>query len=204
LKGVIYQADLGTSFQKVERFTKLAESMTSQIDPGKGALVRLASQLCKCDLITEMVMEFPSLQGIMGREYALLDGHPEEVCLAIQEHYLPARAGGELPSSVLGGIIGVADRIDTIAGCFAVGLEPTGAADPFALRRHALAVIRILEQKGWEISLRKLIEEALSYLSDAIVMEFQKDVMVNFFHSEPMIYVNLSCHYTCPCGRQKR
>jgi glycyl-tRNA synthetase beta chain len=124
-----------------------------------------------------MVMEFPSLQGIMGREYALLDGHPEEVSLAIQEHYLPLRAGGALPSSVLGAIIGVADRIDTISGCFAVGLEPTGAADPFALRRHALAVIRILVEKGWEISLKCLIVEALSHLSKSL--EFQEDVIFN-------------------------
>jgi glycyl-tRNA synthetase beta chain len=177
LKGVIYQADLGTSFEKVERFTKLAESISSRIYSEKGALVQLAAQLCKCDLVTEMVMEFPSLQGTMGREYALLDGHPLEVCLAIQEHYLPVRAGGTLPSSVLGAIIGVADRLDTISGCFAIGLEPTGAADPFALRRHALAVIRILEEKAWDISLKSLIEEALSHLKSSMELAFQKDVI---------------------------
>ena len=177
LKEVIYQADLGTSFAKVERFAKLAVSMASRIDSENRAQVRLAAQLCKCDLITEMVMEFPSLQGIMGREYALLDGHPEEVSLAIQEHYLPVRAGGALPTSVLGAIIGVADRLDTISGCFAVGLEPTGTADPFALRRHALAVIRILEEKGWDISLKSLIEEALSHLSSSIALEFKKEVI---------------------------
>lgn len=177
LKGVIYQAELGTSFAKVERFTQLAESIASSIDRKKRTLVRMAAQLCKCDLTTEMVMEFPSLQGIMGREYARLDGHPDEVSLAIQEHYLPVRAGGALPASVVGAIISVADRIDTISGCFAVGLEPTGAADPFALRRHALAVIRILIEKEWEISLKNLIEEAVSKLTSTLALEFDKNVV---------------------------
>jgi len=111
-----------------------------------------------------MVTEFPTLQGVMGMEYARLDGHPEEACVAVHEHYLPARAGDELPGSVPGAIVSVADRMDTVAGFFAIGLEPTGAADPFALRRQALAVIRILESRDWDVSLTEIISKALSVL----------------------------------------
>ena len=173
LKEVIYQAELGTSHAKVQRFTKLAEFLSRLVVPEKVDVVRRAARLSKCDLVTEMVMEFPSLQGIMGREYARLDGHPEEVCLAIHEHYLPTRAGGELPTSPIGAIVGMADRMDTIAGCFAIGLEPTGTTDPFALRRHALATIRILEHMGWDISLRRFISTSLSILREEI--EFDED-----------------------------
>jgi glycyl-tRNA synthetase beta chain len=168
LKGVIYQAELGTSYAKVQRFTTLAEFMAEKVAPDKLQQVRLAARLCKCDLVTQMVTEFPTLQGVMGMEYARLDGHPEEVCLAVHEHYLPARAGDDLPSSVPGAIVSVADRMDTIAGFFAIGLEPTGAADPFALRRHALAIIRILESRDWDVSLKELGSTALSILAKEI------------------------------------
>jgi glycyl-tRNA synthetase beta chain len=177
LKGVIYQADLGTSFEKVQRFTRLAEYLAEQVAPKKLENIRLAARLSKCDLVTEMVMEFPSLQGVMGREYARLDGYPEEVCQAIQEHYLPMRSGDEPPGSVTGAIVSVADRIDTITGCFAVHLEPTGTADPFALRRHALAIIRIIENMAWEISLRELVSKAVTILHEAI--EFDEDRLLN-------------------------
>ncbi|MBN1848609.1 MAG: glycine--tRNA ligase subunit beta [Deltaproteobacteria bacterium] len=173
LKGVIYQADLGTSFGKVERFTHLAEYLGSTIAPEKIDSIKLAAGLSKCDLVTHMVGEFPSLQGVMGREYAFLDGHPEEVCLAIQEHYLPVKAGDELPSSTIGAIVGLADRMDTIAGFFAIGMEPTGAADPFALRRHALAIIRILEKTEWDVSLRDFISTSLDLFTGHI--DFDKD-----------------------------
>ena len=168
LKGVIYQAELGTSYAKVQRFTALGEFLGEQIAPERRDDIRLAAMLCKCDLVTEMVMEFPSLQGVMGREYARLDRHPEEVCLAIAEHYLPTRAGGELPTSLAGAVVGVADRMDTIAGCFAINQEPTGAADPYALRRHALAVIRIMENTGWDVSLEGLIARSLVLLKGVV------------------------------------
>ena len=176
LKGVIYQADLGTSFAKVQRFTRLAEFLAERVAPQTSQEVKLAARLCKCDLVTEMVMEFPSLQGVMGREYARLDGHPKEVCLAIHEHYLPMRSGDEPPDSLVGSIVGVADRMDTITGCFAVQLEPTGAADPFALRRHALAIIRIIEKMTWRISLQELVSKSISILGEAV--EFD-DVQVS-------------------------
>ena len=168
LKGVIYQAELGTSYAKVQRFTALAEFLAAKVAPDKLQQVRVAARLCKCDLVTQMVTEFPTLQGVMGMEYARLDGHPEETCLAIHEHYLPARAGDELPSSVPGAVVSIADRMDTIAGFFCIGLEPTGAADPFALRRHALAIIRIMESRDWDVSLTEIISKALSILGKEI------------------------------------
>jgi glycyl-tRNA synthetase beta chain len=118
-----------------------------------------------------MVTEFPSLQGVMGREYARREGYSEDVCLAIYEHYLPIRAGGELPTSQVGAVVGCADRMDTIAGCFAVGLEPTGSADPFALRRHALAILRIFEQMEWDVPVREFIEKALSILDEKLTFD---------------------------------
>ena len=177
LKGVIYQADLGTSFAKVQRFTRLAEYLAEKVAPNQMENVRLAARLCKCDLVTEMVMEFPSLQGVMGSEYARLDGYPQKVCQAIQEHYLPMRSGDETPASIPGAIVGVADRMDTITGCFAVHLEPSGTADPFALRRHALAIIRIIENMAWNISLRELVSRAVTILHETI--EFDEAQLVN-------------------------
>jgi len=168
LKGVIYQAELGTSYSKVRRFTELAEYIGTRVAPDKAETIKTVALLCKCDLVTEMVTEFPSLQGVMGKEYARLEGYPEEICTAICEHYLPAHAGDDLPSSPAGAVVGVADRIDTIAGCFAVGQEPTGTADPFALRRHALAIVRIIESMEWDISLGDVVSKSLDILKDTV------------------------------------
>ena len=168
LRQVVYQADLGTSHAKVQRFKKLAEFVAVLALPDDADIVILVAILCMCDLTTQMVSEFPSLQGVMGKEYAQLEGYPDEICSGIYEHYLPSRAGGKLPTSRIGAVVGIADRMDTIAGCFAVGLEPSGSADPFALRRHALAIIRIIEDMGWDLSLREFTEQALSLLKEEI------------------------------------
>lgn len=169
LESVIYQAELGTSSEKVERSVLIAEHVASRVAQDRMEDVALAARLAKCDLVTDMVGEFASLQGVMGEVYARMDGHPEEVCRAVREHYLPARSGGELPETLIGAIVGVADRTDTIAGCFALGQEPSGAADPFALRRHSLAVLRILEDRRWDLSLKDLIDVALRGLSGKAV-----------------------------------
>ena len=174
LKRVIYQADLGTSFAKVQRFENLSKEVAEIVLPDEIESAALAARLCKCDLVTQMVGEFPSLQGVMGKEYAQLEGYPEKVSTAIEEHYLPLKAGGKLPAGELGAIVGVADRIDTIAGCFSVGLEPTGSADPFALRRHAIAIIRIIEAFDWEISLSWLVDRALFYLRQELDFSVEK------------------------------
>lgn len=176
LKEVVYQAELGTSFEKVERFAKLAKYISDQVGDEQRDKVELAARLSKCDLVTEMVMEFTSLQGIMGEEYARMDGHPEDVCVAVREHYLPVRAGGDLPASDIGALVSVADRMDTITGCFAVGQEPTGAADPFALRRHALGIIRIIEDKGWHLSLKDLIAESFNNLRGKVDIDKEESI----------------------------
>jgi glycyl-tRNA synthetase beta chain len=168
LKDVIYQAQLGTSYAKVKRFEEVARYLAIMILPGDEEAVGLAARLCKCDLVTQMVQEFPSLQGVMGREYARLEGYPEEICVALYEHYLPERAGGKLPDSRIGAVVGLADRMDSICGCFALGLEPSGTADPFALRRHAIATIRILEAFRWQLPLVDFVEKTLSVLKKEI------------------------------------
>jgi glycyl-tRNA synthetase beta chain len=175
LKTVIYQAELGTSFDKVQRFTRLAEYLAEQIIPEKIHDVELVAKLCKCDLVTEMVMEFPSLQGVMGKEYARLDGYPEDICIAISDHYLPIQAESQLPESLIGSIVGIADRLDTIVGFFSVGLEPDGTADPYALRRQALAIIRIVRDKKIAISFQDFIHKSASILNETISFD-QKEV----------------------------
>ena len=196
LQNVVYQAELGTSFDKVQRFTRLAEYLCSKLIPERLDDVLISARLCKCDLVTHMVTEFPSLQGVMGKEYAMQEGYPEEICMAIYEHYLPATSGGRLPKSEISAIVGLADRMDTIAGCFAVGLTPSGSADPFALRRHALAIIRILEKMGWYISLKSFVRESLSILKEKIDMDRDRTFsMIMEFFKERYRYMMLRSGY---------
>ena len=164
LKRVVYHTRLGTSWQKVERFSALAGYLADRLEPGVKADLLRAASLCKCDLVSGVVSEFPSLQGLMGRDYARRDGETEAVALAIFEHYLPNRAGGALPSTPAGALLSLADKLDTICGCFGVGLIPTGAADPYALRRQALGVINIILDRGYRVSLAELIDQALEGL----------------------------------------
>lgn len=166
LKGVIFHSELGTSYEKVKRVQALAVFLAEILFPEKISIIERAAQLCKADLTTEMVKEFPKLQGNMGKVYALLSGELEEVAHAIYEHYLPLRAGGELPSSHVGAIIGLADKMDTICGCFGVGLIPSGTADPYALRRQTLGIIHIIRDKGYTLSLSQIINKSLSLLRD--------------------------------------
>ncbi|MDA3902358.1 MAG: glycine--tRNA ligase subunit beta [Desulfuromusa sp.] len=164
LKKVVYQAKLGTSFEKIERFTELATGLAQQIAPQTVEMTKRAATLAKCDLETGMVYEFPELQGIMGREYALLEGEDQRVATAIYEHYLPIQAGGELPSDDIGAFVSLADKIDTICGCFSVGLIPTGTADPYALRRSAIGILSIILDRGYAISIPDLVSRSVQLL----------------------------------------
>jgi len=164
LSGMIFHKGLGSLLDKTRRIQALSLQLSIWIDPSFKAIVERAAYLSKADLVTEMVGEFPNLEGIMGREYALKSGEPREVAEAIHEHYLPRRARDELPASMPGAILGIADRLDTIVSTFALGMRPTGGADPYGLRRHALAILHILEEKGIELSLRGLVEKAASIL----------------------------------------
>lgn len=164
LKNVVYQQKLGTSYEKVMRFTQLACELAEQFEPTAVEQTRRAALLAKCDLETGMVYEFPELQGVMGREYALLEGEDPRVATAIFEHYLPTGAAGELPSDNLGAFVSLADKIDTICGCFGVGLIPTGTADPYALRRSAIGILNIILDRGFRLSLPHLIEASVILL----------------------------------------
>ena len=168
LKGVVFHHLMGTSWDKVQRFKSLALELAKANCPELSDVVARAADLCKNDLVTGVVGEFPSLQGVMGREYALADGESPEVADAISEHYLPIKAGGELPASPAGAALSIADKLDTICGCFSVGLLPTGAADPFALRRQALGIILIMLDRRWDWSLEPYIDKALAGLASVI------------------------------------
>jgi glycyl-tRNA synthetase beta chain len=168
LKGVVFHSLLGTSYEKMERFRELAVFLAQRLAPDLTAGVRRAAYLCKADIVTEMVGEFPSLQGVMGRQYARLSGEAPEVAEAIFTHYLPRHAGDLLPGDLTGALVGMADRLDTICGCFGVGLIPTGAADPYGLRRHALAIIHILRDQGLHLNLPEAVGAALDLLKGKI------------------------------------
>lgn len=183
LKEVVFQAKLGTSYEKVMRVRSLSRLLARKLRPDAEDAVDRAAFLCKADLVTGMVGEFPGLQGIMGREYALLSGEPREVADAIYEHYLPAFAGDRLPSSVIGDSVSISDKLDTITGCFGVGLIPTGAGDPFALRRQALGILNILLEKHYRISLMEIISESLELLKEKSELSPQevRDSVLEFF-----------------------
>jgi glycyl-tRNA synthetase beta chain len=168
LTGIIFQAKLGTMLEKTERIVKLAGLLAEQFVPDSVDDACRAARLCKTDLLTDMVGEFPSLQGNMGHAYALHDGESEAVALAIAEHYLPKRAGAELPSSALGAVVGLADRLDTLSGCFGIGQLPTGTTDPFGLRRIALGILHIIEHFEWSISLHDVVHKALSLYGEKV------------------------------------
>jgi len=168
LTGIIFQAKLGTMLDKTRRVEKLATLLAEQFAPDSIDDSVRAAHLCKVDLLTEMVGEFPSLQGNMGASYALNDGESQVVSVAIQEHYLPKRAGSALPESKVGAILGLADRFDTLSGCFGIGQLPTGTKDPFGLRRIALAILHIIEAFEWHVSLSDIIYKALSLYGDKV------------------------------------
>ncbi len=162
LKGVLFQARLGSMYEKMERITELAGYLAelTQDNPELKNWAQKAARLCKSDLVSQVVGEFPKLQGIMGKVYATVDKEPEEVASAIEEHYRPTFSGGVLPETSTGAIVAIADKIDSICGCFSVGLLPTGGADPYALRRQGIGIINIMMDKGFSFSLRQLIEKA--------------------------------------------
>ncbi len=180
LKSVVYQAKLGTSYEKVMRFQAIAVGLAERFEPEAKELTARAALLAKCDLETGMVYEFPELQGVMGREYARLEGEDPRVCQAIHQHYLPTQAGGELPGDSVGAFVSLADKIDTVCGCFGVGLIPTGTADPYALRRNAIGILTIILDRGLKISIPELVGQSLELLAAKLTRpagEVRRDVI---------------------------
>jgi glycyl-tRNA synthetase beta chain len=168
LAKVVYHNKLGTQGERIERVRAIAKVIGAQL--GSDALASRsdqAAQLAKADLLTDMVGEFPELQGIMGRYYALNDGLGHEVADAIEDHYKPRFAGDELPSNPTGLVVALADKLETLAGLFSVGQLPTGDKDPFALRRHALGIVRMLIERDLPLALDELIGQALALFHQA-------------------------------------
>ncbi len=182
LKTVVFQEGLGSVYEKTERLVKLAEKICDMLgekisEADRKNSIR-AAEISKADLVTGMVTEFTELQGIMGREYAKLDGENLEVATAIDEHYMPRFAGDAQPKTTAGRILSLADKIDNIVATFSRGLIPTGSQDPFALRRQALGLVNMLAEAGWSISLSELVELAMDLLhvTDEVGREkIQKD-----------------------------
>jgi len=196
LKGVLFQAKLGTMYEKTIRVEKLSVFLAALlgVDEDIRAQVARAARLCKTDLVSHVVGEFPKLQGIMGRIYASASGEPEAVSNAIEEHYRPVYSGGPLPESLTGAILGIADKMDSICGCFGAGLLPTGTSDPYALRRQGIGIIQVILDKGFTFSLKALIEEGIRLFEETIsqkekrvadqVYEFLRNRMVQLLAEE--------------------
>lgn len=185
LKHVIYHRKLGSSYDKVIRIQKLAEFLGARLCPEKEAIVRRAALLCKADLVTQMVGEFPELQGTMGGIYAAHSGELPVVAQAIREHYAPVSAESEIPGSLVGAVLSIADKVDTVVGFFGIGTPISGTSDPFGLRRRAIGVLRILLEMELEISFRELLEQSLTTLGNCVPMnpeEVRRDV-ADFFRS---------------------
>ena len=161
LEMVTFEERLGSMRQKVDRIVGVAGAIATQLnlDATQTDLVNRAALLCKADLVTQMVGEFPELQGIMGEKYARQSQEPEPVATAIAEHYLPKGAGDSLPQSLTGQVVGLADRLDTLVSIFSLGMKPTGSSDPFALRRAANAIVSIIWAGGLNLNLRALLTD---------------------------------------------
>jgi len=160
LRDVVYQRGLGSLYDKSMRTAEIATVIAASLEMDSAAVERAAG-LCKCDLLTGMVGEFPDLQGTMGRYYAISDGEPDIVATAIGEHYQPRFAGDALPETDEGRVLAIADRLDTLAGIFTIGKKPSGNRDPFGLRRAALGVIRLSIECGLDLDLKTLIANSL-------------------------------------------
>ena len=173
LHTVVFQAKLGTIYDKSLRIEKLSQVIIDELkmSESKENTIR-AAKLCKADLVTNMVFEFTELQGIMGRDYAKISGENEEVCEGIFEHYLPRFAGDILPETNAGIALSIADKLDSIAGFFAIGIKPSGSQDPYALRRQALGILSILLDKKLSVNLNSLISAALDNYSN---IDFNKE-----------------------------
>jgi len=180
LKKVLFQADMGTYWEKVERMADIAEFVASFGFPAKAKDCRRAAFLSKADLTTGVIKEFPELQGMMGRHYASMTGESPEVAQSVFEHYLPKGQSDDLPATDIGAATAIADKIDMVCGCFGVGLIPTGTADPYGLRRHTLGILSILESRGLRIPVPELVDRSLATLAPKLTspaVEVRKKVL---------------------------
>ncbi|RDI43997.1 glycine--tRNA ligase subunit beta [Falsibacillus pallidus] len=187
LKSIVYHEEIGTLAEKVERVRKITKLLSGLVPLSKEetAFADRAAEISKFDLVSHMVYEFPELQGFMGEKYALQKGEPQEVAKAINEHYQPRNASDNAPESNAGAAVSIADKMDTIVSCFAIGLIPTGSQDPYALRRQASGIVQILAEKKWNVSLNELIGEVINLVkADGIGSKEEAEIqeeIVSFF-----------------------
>ena len=179
LKNVVFQAQLGTVYDKAGRVSRLAAFIAPLIG-GDAQRAGRAGLLSKCDLATEMVGEFPEMQGVAGYYYALNDGEPQDVALALNEQYMPRGAGAELPQTLTGAAVAIADKLDTLVGIFGIGMLPTGSKDPYALRRAALGVLRILIEKQLDLNLTGAVEFAVKQFGAKVKAAGLADQVLEF------------------------
>ncbi len=189
LNNIVFQEKLGTIYEKTNRIISLAENISEYLKLGDETSknINRAGYLCKADLVTKMVGEFSELQGVMGREYAKASGENEIVSLAIYEHYLPRFSDDELPTTTAGTILSITDKLDTICGCFAINIQPTGSQDPYGLRRQAIGIINIILDKNLHISLNKIVDFALTIYKEEKGLQFDynevKNQIIDFFYA---------------------
>ncbi len=167
LKTVVFQKKLGTLHDKTERLVRLTRHIAQQID-ADAVLVERAARLSKCDLMTQMVYEFPEMQGIAGKYYIYKEGESIAVATALEEQYMPKQAGSPTPEGIIGQILAIAEKLDTLAGIFGIGQKPTGAKDPFALRRASLGILRIIIERKLDLDLHDLLSTAQQALADKL------------------------------------
>ncbi|WP_408006818.1 glycine--tRNA ligase subunit beta [Pseudalkalibacillus sp. A8] len=181
LESIVFHEELGTIADKVERIKTHAaySSELLQLDSDSESSIQRAASICKFDLVTQMVYEFPELQGVMGEKYAKLFGEDEIIAAAVNEHYQPRFAGDALPGTVVGSVLSVSDKLDTIVGCFGIGIIPTGSQDPYALRRQAAGILQILIQKGWPVELEELLNTALDVYEDNRLLKNDRSEVFN-------------------------
>ncbi|WP_047986317.1 glycine--tRNA ligase subunit beta [Ornithinibacillus californiensis] len=177
LKNVVFQVKLGTIHEKVTRVVSIAKRIAEALDLDSTitANIERAAEISKFDLVTNMVNEFTELQGIMGEKYAQIFGEDSSVATAIREHYMPTSASGDLPETLVGSVVSVAEKLDTIVGCIGVGLKPTGSQDPYGLRRQATGILRIVNEREWKIPVAEILD---------MVVEMYKSLNLEHFNQE--------------------
>lgn len=197
LKDMVFISEIGNFYEKVERLEKIAAELAVSCDRDekfKNNISR-AARLCKIDLVSQMVFEFPELQGIMGKYYALKSKEKKSVATAIEEHYMPTGRGSDLPASVLGSLLSITDKIDNISCCFAAGLKPTGSADPYALRRQAIGILQITLDKKLDFNISDLVSMSLRQIN----IDFEREEClqeINAFLAERFKYLLIERGYT--------
>ncbi|CAM3435963.1 glycine--tRNA ligase subunit beta [Marinicrinis lubricantis] len=187
LDKIVFHEELGTIGDKVRRIKMISEQISEllSLDSKKNEQVKRTAAICKFDLVTQMVYEFPELQGVMGTDYALKAGEEPEVARAIFEHYQPRFSGDEAPASIIGAVVSIADKLDTLTGCFSIGIIPTGSQDPYALRRQAAGIVQIIQAHDLQLTLSQLFSISMAVLKKSGLLkrseeEIHKDLM-DFF-----------------------